>query len=486
MQQYTGYGIIIVYIFILYGIYRTIKKRSDFSHTIQNSIFAGSNVPTWLLTGSVFSGWLWVTSIIGSAEACLIYGIAGAIGYAIGASISFLVMIPVILCVQKHIPRGTVISYMERRYHVELRNYYYIFALLVAAYVMIEQAVGIGFVFNGIFDVSYKKISFLVVAITVIFVLLAGMKGTLYNDLFSGCIILIAFFMIIGAIWNQIGIDRILAGIQDAKSNGNNVYHKAIILKVTSATSIRYFIVSLIIALGQILFDSGYYLKSAIAKDEQVMKKAFLFGGIAIWCPVCLISAITLAFSCVALNIDLLQSQHINMALATDLVAKILGPTSAIIFAVLILCAGITTIAHYLVGLRWIFTVDFYIQKLKPEAIEKEKLQFGNLSIILIGVFCGLIAISLEDVSLLTIDMFSGVFFAAPCGALLVGLVSKKAFGRLGQASILLGLLCGFAMWFYARTDYKQEAWILGTMASFAIPIVFLWCAGLMIKKNLT
>ncbi|MBN7774168.1 sodium:solute symporter family transporter [Clostridium aminobutyricum] len=475
---------ILLYVLILYVIYRKIKKKNDREKTIHDSILAGGKVPTWLLTGSIFSGWLWVTSIIGSAEACLIYGISGAIGYAVGASISFLIMIPVILSVQKHIGKGSVIRFMELRYHKNLRNFYYTFALLVAAYVMIEQAAGIGFVFNGIFGVSYKKVSFMVVALTVVFVLLAGMKGTLYNDFISGLIILITFAMIMGIIWHQVGIHTILEGIQEAKEEADYVYHEPAVLHVASAIGIRYFIVSIIIALGQILFDSGYYLKSAIAKDEKVMKRAFLLGGIAIWCPVCFISAITLAFSCVALKIDLSGSQNMNMDLATDLIEKILGSPAAIIFALLILCAGITTIAHYLVGLRWIFTVDFYTQKLKPEAIEKEKIQFGNIIVILIGVFCGLIAISLEDVSLLTIDMFSGVFFAAPCGALLIGLVSKKAFGRLGQVSILLGLFFGFATWFYTRTEYNQEAWILGTMASFAIPFIFLIMAGFFIRKN--
>ena len=63
----------------------------------------------------------------------------------------------------------------------------------------------------------------------------------------------------------------------------------------------------------------------------------------------------------------------------------------------LIICVGITTINHYLMGIQAIFTIDFYKNNIKNTASESEKIRFGKIIALLTGLFCGLIAISLED-----------------------------------------------------------------------------------------
>ena len=485
MNYYIGYLLIITYVIILLLLlYAVRKKYGKQQKTILNYILAGKNIPTWLLTTSVFSAWIWVTTIIGSAEACVLYGLAGALGYSIGASISFLVFVVTILTMQKLMPESTsFLEFMGERYTKNVKDIYYIFAILTTVYVAIEQAAGVSFVLNGFFDTSYKKIAFLSVLIASVFVVLAGMRGTLLNEFISAIIILTGFSVFIFAVFQGFGIAELKQGLMDAQNNPSNVNYNPDVLNIASVAGIRYSIMAIVIAFGQILFDPAYYVKASMAKNPRAAKKAFLIGGILMWCPVGLISAFTLGFISISMNIDFSESLNISADIPTKLIMLYLGKPIVLLFSFVIICIGITTITHYLIGIQAIFTIDYYKSKIKKDATETEKIKFGRVVVILVGVFCGLIAISLEDISLLTIDMFCGVFFAAPCGALFAGLVSKKMFRNLPIISIFLGLVSGFYVWVFLISDHNW-AWFWGTMTSFAVPILFLTVCSFLIKTD--
>jgi len=485
MNFYYGYLLILAYVIVLLILFCVLKRkyRSE-EQSILNYILAGKKVPVWLLTTSVFSAWIWVTTIIGSAEACVLYGLTGAIGYSVGASISFLVFIAVILFMQKLMPESTsFLEFMGERYTKGVKDLYYVFAVLTTVYVAIEQAAGISFVLNGFFDTSYKKIAFLSVLIAIVFVVLAGMKGILMNEFVSAVIILIGFGIFIFSVFQGFNMTELKQGLMDVQNNPSNVNYNPDVLNIASVTGIRYSIMAVVIAFGQILFDPAYYLKASIAKSPQAARKAFLIGGILIWCPVGLVSAFTLGFLSISMKIDFSESLNISADIPTKLIIPYLGEPMVLLFSFVIICIGITTINHYLIGIQAIFTIDYYKNKVKKDAGESEKIKFGKVVVILVGIFCALIAISLEDISLLTIDMFCGVFFAAPCGALFAGLLSKKTYRGIPIISIFLGLVSGFYVWVFLISD-NNWAWFWGIMASFFVPMLFLVLCSFFIKTD--
>lgn len=485
MNYYFGYLLILFYTMILLLLLFGLKKKyGREKQTILNYILAGKNVPTWLLTTSVFSAWIWVTTIIGSAEACVLYGVTGAVGYSVGASISFLVFIAIILLMQKLMPESTsFLEFMGERYTKAVKDIYYLFAILTTVYVAIEQAAGISFVLNGFFHTSYKRVAFISVLIAFSFVILTGMRGILANEFISAILILTGFLLFIGTVFHGFDIEVIKQGLSDVKNNPANTNYNPDILNIASIVGLRYSVMAIVIAFGQILFDPAYYVKASIASSPKAAKRAFLIGGILIWCPVGLISAFTLGFISIAMKIDFTQSLNISADIPTKLIAEYLGAPIVLLFSFIIICIGITTIAHYLIGIQAIFTIDYYKNKIKRDATEAEKIRFGKVITVLVGLFCGLIAISLEDISLLTIDMFCGVFFAAPCGALFAGLTSKKIFRNLPIASIFLGMTSGFYVWVFGIPDHNW-AWFWGTMTSFFVPMIFLFTCSLFIKTD--
>ena len=127
--------------------------------------------------------------------------------------------------------------------------------------------------------------------------------------------------------------------------------------------------------------------------------------------------------------------------------------------------------AHYLMGMLGIFTTDYYSAVLRPKATSRQKLVFGRVMTVAIGIFCALVAISLENISLLTIDVFCAIFFAAPCGPLLIGYCSKRTYGNLPILATSLGVIGGIIIWI-AVSSAGQWDQFLGMAGSLGIPLI--------------
>src|SRR5690625_6777924 len=72
------------------------------------------------------------------------------------------------------------------------------------------------------------------------------------------------------------------------------------------------------------------------------------------------------------------------------------------------------------------FKINIYKKKLNKKATELQQTKFGRIIILVAGIIIGLCAMSLDGVSLLMIDIFSGILFAAPAAALILGLWLPK------------------------------------------------------------
>ncbi|HVI39028.1 MAG TPA: hypothetical protein VM577_00050 [Anaerovoracaceae bacterium] len=484
MQSPIGYMILAVYSLMLGTIVLLITRKYPVNgRTIDEFILAGRNVPFGLLAPSIFVSWIWVTTIVGSAEAGVIYGISGGWAYSLGAIIAFAILILVIVKIRRMMPEGiTFIDFAGLRFSVLMKDTYFIFAILVVVYLSVEQAAGIALVFNGLFDVSFKKIAFITVMIAGVYVLTAGMRGVLYNELINFFIISLGFILFAGIIIHKFDLGTLFDGLKDVQSNPLNNNFNPEALSLLSKSGTMYAISAIIIALGQICLDPAYFIKAHIAKDEKTMVRSFVFGGIVFWTPVAIISSFVIGYVTLSKDIELKSVINRSIAISTGILQTDFGIGVQILFAILIFCIGITSIIHGLIGIQSIFTISYYKDKIKPDATEAEQIKFGRTVTFLIAVLCALIAISLEKVSLLTIDTFSGIFFAATCGGIFAGIWSKKVLGSKVLVSIILGILTGFIAW--AGIEDPRINWLYGSVVSFAAPILFLSILSLLTKRQ--
>lgn len=484
LELFIGYGIIAAYLVLLFLIGRQIGYRFPKNNTsIEEYLFAGNNVPFGLLAPSIFTSWLWVTSIVGAGEAGFRFGISGGLSYSLGAGLAFAIFVPILIKIKRMMPGGmTVIDFVGERFTPFLKDVYYVFAILVVIYVIVEQSAGIALVFNGLFHVSFKKIAFITVILCSCYAVWKGMRGVLYNELINFFVISVGILLFAFIILHRFNIETLYDGLRSVSHDPLNSNYNPQAMNLLSKSGLMYAFSAVLIGLGQILVDPAYYMKAYIARDEKTIIRAFLAGGVLYWMPAAIISSFIIGYVTLSQNIDLSQAVNLSIDISTYVLTTNFGWEIEVIFAVLIFCIGCTSIIHCLIGVQSLYTLDFYKNKINNAATEDEKVKFGKIVMLLIALLCALISISLEKISLLTIDTFSGIFFAAPCGVILVGIVSKKVLGNTAWISIAIGIIAGFAAWI--RIPDKELDYFFGIAFSFFIPLVFLSIISMLSQGN--
>ena len=451
----VGYGLLLCLIYL----YLNNNGRID-GRSVSNMIFAGGRAKDSTLIFSVLAAWMWTTSIFGASEAYALYGIWGPFGYVVGACIAFGLFIPVLCSLRKRLPQSvTYLDFLEKRYTKKTKLFFYMFAFAVSAYVLIEQAVGIAYLLENLFGSSFKWVAFCSVMLAAAFICMGGMKGLLASEKMTSWVIIGGFALLAVLFVKQ----------------GNPAADPFRLESFTAPTgaavlipAARYFVMAIVIAFGQLVFDPAYYIKGKLAASSRQLARTYLFGGVLLWGSLSLVSSLYLGRAASGLGGE---------------PAKLFSGGLAIIFAIVITFIGISTVAHYLMGMLGIFTTDYYKAVLRPQASEREMLVFGRVMTVAIGVFCALVAISLENISLLTIDVFCAIFFAAPCGPLVIGFVCRKAFGSLPITATIAGILCGLVIWISAPSNHQWDQF-LGMAGSLLVPLLVMGIGGLARKRK--
>ena len=92
MGDYYGYVILAIFAVIFIGISIFVSKKFPIEG-VDDFVAAGRGIPSSLVAASVMVSWVWTTTIMGSAEAGMSFGISGGLNYAWGNSIPFFVLI---------------------------------------------------------------------------------------------------------------------------------------------------------------------------------------------------------------------------------------------------------------------------------------------------------------------------------------------------------------------------------------------------------
>lgn len=474
----VGYLLIFSYFFVLACVYLFQKKGIN-RFSVAQFLYHDSSAGTYLLTCNVFNSWFWATSVLGAAEASYIYGISGGFAYVFGASAGYVVTVLVIVKTNRLMGDASfVTSYLKRRFSPATQRMFFIFAILVAIYIMVEQAVGIGMVFSSVYGISFKKIAFLSLVLAITFVVKAGMRGVLVNDVLNFVLIATLFVGIFSVITfqNPSGLFVMPENITEPNGRGSSF------MNVFSFGALRYFLIAIIVGFAQSVMDQGYWLKAKVALDEKTFIRAQLLGGFALWIPITLCCSLIFGFLVYANTGNIGTISSFGEILIKSIIIERYGYFLAVVFSVAILCVVMTTIMNCLMGIFSLASTEIFPSQILDNGNEKDALRFGKIFTVLTGGFCGLIALSLENISLLSIDTFSGIFFAAPCATLCGGLIYHKKFGNQGIVGTALGIFLGLAVWLYLKNpDYDG---FVATLVSFCVPVLYFGILNLILPDK--
>lgn len=444
----TGWLLLVLFGIVLVAISSLVARRFG-TQDVDELVVAGRSLPFGLISASVFVAWVWTTTLLGAAEAGFWFGISGGLNYAWGAAVPFFIFIPLALRMRRVMPRTTTfVEYIRERFGDAFAKVYMVFGILLVAYVCVEQSVGMAYTMQYSFGLNYKVMAVLLSLVFASFIAIAGLRGSVYNSVFQFLVIVVVVFVAMPVILGKLGIGNIYEGMRQVATDPNDVNHNPDALDILAPGGLRYGIVGFAVAVGQIILSQGYYSAALAAVNTRTLKWAYIIGTIFAWMPIPIIFGNVIGGGALAIHLDIEAEEVVRTGITPYMFSQYLGVTGLVMLAILVLMAGLTTGGNGLAGLQAIFSVDLYKKYLRRDASERQQTFFGRWAVLVVGVLIGLGAVALEGKSLLNIDIFSGILFAAPCAPLVIGLYSKRLNTALSAISVPIGLVGGLIAYF--------------------------------------
>ncbi|MCI5884807.1 MAG: hypothetical protein MRZ77_01605 [Clostridiales bacterium] len=467
MGDYYGYLILGIFAVIFIGISFIVSKRFP-AEGVDDFVAAGRGIPSALIAASVMVSWVWTTTLMGSAEAGMTFGISGGLNYAWGNAVPFFVLIPLVLHLRKKMPKATTFTeFVEQRYGRTASKIFFFFGVAVILYVLVEQSVGIGIVFNSMFGIPYEIGAAVPILIVTVYIAKAGLRGSIFNDVIQFFIISVILLVTVPVLLKTLGMENIYNGLVDVVTNPDNPYHNEGALSLGSAAGFRYGLTAVVVAMGQVLLDQGYYSKAIATASSKSLLKAYIIGTVVAWVPIPMICGGIFGGATLSLGTDIGLTSE-----AAPYIMKLIygGGLGAVMFVLMVFMAGMTTGGGCLSGLQALFTADFYKKYVNKTATEKQQMSFGRKITFAAGILVIVIALLLKGKSLLMLDIFSGILFAAPTSSLIAGVYFKKTTAPVAITSIFCGLGAGLAAFFLIPND--DINWFVGNILALTVPIV--------------
>ena len=451
----TGYIMIIAFAIIFFAV-STLVSRKYADDGVDDFVAAGRSVPFGLITASVMVSWVWTITIIGSAEAGFNYGVSGGVNYAWGAAVPFFIFIPLVMTLRKKMPKCTTfVEFIKVRYGEGVSQLFMIFALGLTFYILLSQGVGMGVVFHALFNMPYKFAAAIPILIIALYTAKAGLRGSIVNDV-----------------------------LMDVATNISNPNHNKDSLNMLSGTGFRYGIVSMVVCMGQVLLDQGYYSKAIATVSKKSLFFSYIVGTVVAWLPIPILSSLVFGNSALGLGASVAGGQLSTTSDVAPYIMQLVfgGGIGSVMFALMIFMTGLTTGSDILSGAQAICTIDIYKKYINKNATEKQQTTFGRHMTIIIGMIMAVVVIFLEGRSILALDIFSGIIFAAPCAAFIAGLIWDKVSSKVAVASIFIGMICGLIAYFMIPDDNIN--YFVGNVFSLCVPIVVIMIGSLFEKEH--
>lgn len=460
-----------------------VSKRSTVND-IDDFIVAGRRLPFGIVSASVMVSWLWTTSLLGAAEAGYLFGIGGGFAFAFGSAVPFFVFIPLALRLRRIMPHGTTfLEFVEQRYGRGLQIILLALVVLLTLYIGVEQIIGISYAVSGAYDVPYAAVAVGATAVVVGYIAIAGLRGAVVNDVIQFVVISGVALVLLPIVLHQFGIENLYEGLQRAAHNPGGAVDRPDALNFFAPAAARYFAVALVVSMGFVLLNQGYYSKARATASSRSLFRAYIVGTVFAWAP------IPILFGLVLGGIGLAQqlAPGHELGVTTDVAGYVfshqLSGVGVLLFSLVIFMAGLTTAGNVLAGFQALVAVDLRQRILqRPRDQVRRERRFVRLCTVGFGVAVAVGAVALQGASLLYVDIMSGIVFATPIGALIGGMCSARPTTRVAVTSIVLGLAAGVIG--YVVVDDPDVNYFVGNLASLVVPMVVMVVGSAMTRRR--
>lgn len=430
---------------------RSQDKLDDFL-VARNSQSSTATLLTLLAT--TLGTWI----LFGPAQAATWGGIGAITGYALGALVPRLIMIPLGQRIRSLMPEGhTLTEFVLGRYGRAMYGFvlvimiFYMFISLTAGLTAIAQMVAL------LAPVPLRLTASIVMAATLLYTLYGGLRVTIFTDRLQMLIIIPFLAILIGFGWRAIGgLPPALQGVQEKAPQLLNP------LDINGLKSGLTFFIAVVLT-G--LFYQGTWQRIFAARDNKVIRNGFILSGLLSFPIIFIMGLFGLAF----VGLDLPGDG--SVALFSVLLAD-----APIWFAIGLLPFGLALIMSSadstISGLSSLFVVD--IKRLLPKLSNQKLLLLSRWLIVLLSV--PVLIAAAQGYSILYLFLLADLLCCAAAFPVFFGFYSARYQSYNAALSTLGGLIAGLLVFPApgAPTTYLLESFLLASLVPVAISLTLL------------
>lgn len=461
---FAGFGLAFIVVAVL------VARKAPASD-IDDFVVASRRLPFGIVSASVLVSWLWTTSLLGAAEAGYLFGIGGGFAFALGSAVPFFVFIPLALRLRRIMPEGTTFLEFIRQRYGKVTHYLFVaLLLLLVLYICVEQIIGIAYAVSGSYDVSYSLVAICATIVVVSYIAIAGLRGAVINDVIQFFVISLVTLILIPIVLLNVGIENLYEGLVSAAEDPSSPVHTPGALTAWAPAALRYCAVAMVVSFGFVLLNQGYYSKARAAANNKSLLWAYIVGTVIAWMPIPILFGTIIGGVGLANELTVGQELDVSTDVAAYVFGENFGAAGVLLFSLVIFMAGLTTAGNTLAGFQATVSVDVQedlVRQRQSAAVKKKRTQIAT---IILGAVVCVGALLLQGVSLLRIDIFSGIICATPVAALVAGLTSRRPSGTLAVSSIIIGLVAGVGA--YLVIDDPDLNYFYGNLTSLLVPAI--------------
>ncbi|MEP3351310.1 MAG: sodium:solute symporter [Marinomonas sp.] len=398
----------------------------------------------------------WV--LFGPAESATWGGIGAILGYALGALIPRLVMIPLGVRIRQLMPTGhTLTEFVYARYG---RSVYVVVLFIMLFYLFISLTAGLTGIAQMVAllaPVPLWVTASIVMLSTLLYTLYGGLKVTIFTDRIQMFVILPFILLILFLGWQATGgIAPVIEGLQEKAPHLLNPFNSTGI-----ETGVTFFLAVCLTG----LFYQGTWQRIFAAKDNKAIRNGFIFSGLISFPIILALGLFGLAF--VGLSVPGTGS--------TALFSVMLGNApywlliGMIFFGLaLIMSSADSTIS----GFHSLFIID--LNRILPKLEEGKLVVASRWLIIAISVLALIVAS--KGFSILYLFLLADLLCCAAAFPVFFGFYNARYQSYQALLSLIGGLVAGF-IYFPLPGEpiaFLYESFLLATLVPVAISLVLL------------
>ena len=431
------------------GLYAYRKSTSDLSGYMLGGRSLPPSVAALSAGASDMSGWI----LMGLPGAMFVSGISSswiAIGLLLGALLNYLIVAPRLrVFTQTAGDALTIPDYFAKRFFDDGISLRLIASTVIIIFFTLYTSSGLvagGKLFESSFGLDYSTGLFITAAVVVAYTLFGGFLAVSLTDFVQGSIMFVALILVPFVAYSQ--FDSI-AEINQAIAATNPTYFNwfegltAMAIISSMAWGLGYFGQPHIIVRFMALRD---------IKDMPTMRNI----GMG-WMLITLIGALAIGYTGVAyvthFKFELNDPETIFIVFSQILFHPLI--TGFLLAA--ILAAIMSTISSQLLVSSSSLTDDFYKTFVKRDASDKELVFIGRLSVFLVAVIAGVLALD-RDSTVLSLVSNAWAGFGAAFGPLVIFSLYWR---QMTQKAAMAGMIVGAAtvlIWIYAPISVDGES----------------------------